>query len=88
MIGGTTLSMHKKGNGLNEIINPMIDDFMKTKAYYELCEKYGIVSSCFSNSYFPKGATDKDYEADPYFKPTDELPESASCTTGYCHCPS
>ena len=88
MNGGTTLSMHKMGNGINDILNPLIEEFMKTEAYYDLCVKYDLVSSCFDNSFFPEGATDKDYEASPYFKPTDELPSSASCDSGYCHCPS
>ena len=47
MNGGTTLSMHKLGSGLSDILDPEIDDFMKSKEYYELCVKYGLADVCF-----------------------------------------
>ena len=88
MNGGTTLSMHKIGSGISDILNPEIDDFMESKAYFKLCEKYGLtLSGCIPNDHFPDGAGDIDYDATPYFALTNDLPASVSCTTGYCQCP-
>lgn len=33
---GTTLAMSKKGSGLNEIVNPCMERYMRTKEYYEV----------------------------------------------------
>ena len=44
--------MHKKGSELNDILNPLIDRFLKTEAYYELCEKFEMVhgAGCMARS--------------------------------------
>jgi hypothetical protein len=39
-INGTTLAISKKGSGLNDILNPCIEKFMKTKEYYQICQKH------------------------------------------------
>lgn len=35
-VNGTTLAVFKKGSGLDEIINPCIDRYMRSKEYYEV----------------------------------------------------
>jgi len=77
---GTTLAISKKGSGLNEIINPCIEAFMETKAYYDVCETHGLTSSCYRNTHFPAVESSQQ----PWMLPTDE--QSGSCSTGYCTC--
>ena len=84
---GTTLSMHKRGSGLSEIINPLIDRFLLTKEYFELCEKWGFTSTCYVNDYFPeKYRGGVDFNKNPYFAPTADLPDQFNCSSGYCQC--
>jgi len=81
---GSTLAMSKKGSGLNEIINPCMERYMRTNEYYEVCAKYGLAGDCYPNSYFPE----------EYFTSTtsvwnintQDLP--TQCKDGYCACPS
>merc|ERR1719335_146313 len=78
---GTTLAISKKGSGLNELLNPCIDKYMRTKAYYDTCEKHKFTSSCYANSHFPATVIDDK----PWMKTTNKQPEStSSCATGYC----
>ena len=51
-IDGTTLSISKKGSGLNEILNPCLDAFMETEEYYEICKDYGFEADCYPNEFF------------------------------------
>mmetsp|Transcript_103366 Transcript_103366/g.126296 ORF Transcript_103366/g.126296 Transcript_103366/m.126296 type:complete len:346 (-) Transcript_103366:122-1159(-) len=79
---GTTLAMSKKGSGLAKILNPCIDQFLTTKAYYDACVKHGFTDSCFPNSHFPGGAN----AATPVWElPTDQ--QTSTCADGYCPCP-
>jgi hypothetical protein len=79
---GTTLTMSKKGSGLPDIVNPCIQEFLKTRSYYEICQKHDLVGSCFPNDYFP--------DSPPYSKAwsmfTRDL--TTSCKDGYCPCPA
>ena len=84
---GTTLSMHKKGSGLNEILNPLIDRFLRTEEYYKLCEKWDLTHSCYKNEFFPDNHK-INYEETPYRLPTSHMVPSQSCSTGYCQCPN
>ena len=82
---GTTLTMHKRGSGLSEIINPLIDRFLQTKEYFELCEKFDFTQTCYVNDFFPEeyqGGVD--FEKSPYFAPTNDLPDQFNCSSGYC----
>jgi hypothetical protein len=81
-INGTTLAISKKGSGLADVLNPCIQKFMKTKAYYDVCEKHGMTATCYKNEFFP-GA---DKKAKPYMLPTNE--HISGCSDGYCSCPS
>lgn len=79
---GTTLALSKKGSGLAKILDPCIDKFLETKAYYDACVKHSFTESCFPNEHFPGGAT----EATPIWeKATDTL--TSTCADGYCPCP-
>jgi len=49
---GTTLVMSKLGSGVNDIVNPHIQKFMETEAYYDLCVKYDMVPTCYENEFF------------------------------------
>ena len=40
-VDGTTVAFTKKGSGLIDILNPCIDAFMETEAYYDACVKHG-----------------------------------------------
>lgn len=89
-VNGTTLAMAPKGTGLNELLNPLMEDFMATKDYADLCEKYvdeGI--RCFPNRYTKtinvplwamndlervKSCDDKETDA------------CSTCSSGYCAC--
>ena len=75
---GTTLSMHKKGSGLNEIMNPLIDRFLRTEEYYKLCEKWNLTHSCYRNEFFPQSYK-PNYEKNPYLLPTSNMLPSQSC---------
>jgi hypothetical protein len=61
--------MHKKGSGINEIINPLIDRFLRTEEYYNLCEKWNLTHSCYKNEFFPANSG-PNYERTPYLLPT------------------
>lgn len=77
---GTTLAISKKGSGLNAILNPCIEAFMQTRAYYEVCHNHSLTSSCFRNAHFPAALTAET----PWMLPTNE--QSGPCSTGYCAC--
>lgn len=79
-INGTTLAISKKGSGLADIINPCLQRLMKTKNYYEICEKHGLTSSCYPNSYFPSA----NYSRNPWEIPTGDA--TTTCSSGYCSC--
>ena len=53
-INGTTLTISRKGSGLNNIVNPCIQKFMATKDYFSICEKFNLTHDCYVNEYFPK----------------------------------
>ena len=81
-VSGTTVSMHKKGSGLSEILNPCLDRFMQTSAYMDICKKYDLESAC--DELINKGAAES---IDPWKHPTNELPQYGySCSDGYCSC--
>lgn len=79
---GTTVSLAKKGSGINKILNPCIEEFLKTEEYYKVCEKYGMTKSCFKNDFFP--AEDGEATKNIYMLRTDE--QTGDCSTGYCKC--
>ena len=80
-INGTTIAMSKKGSGLSKILNPCLQRFMQTEAYYTACVQHKFTKSCFKNKFFPstEGATK------PYMEPTDA--HTTGCADGYCSCP-
>jgi len=80
-VGGTTLTMSKKGSGIPEIVNPCIQKFKETQSYYKLCEKYGVVGSCFPNSYFPSESPQ------PKVWEITGVHLNTTCEDGYCPCP-
>ena len=45
-VSGTTVSLHKKGSGLSEILNPCLDRYMQTSTYMDICRKYDLESAC------------------------------------------
>lgn len=53
MANGTTLTMSKKGSGLPALINPCIQQVLRSEAYVEMCSKYHLLSQCFENEYSP-----------------------------------
>merc|ERR1711920_15673 len=71
-----------KGSALAELLNPCIQSFLKTKAYYDLCVKYDLVETCYTNEFFPPA----NETLQPYLLPTNE--QSTGCHDGYCSCPS
>jgi len=79
---GTTLAISKKGSGINAILNPCIQKFMETRAYYEVCANHSsLLSSCFPNSHFPSPPPSP---PSPWMLPTNQ--QSGACSTGYCSC--
>lgn len=78
---GTTLTISKKGSGLPAILNPCIQKFMETEAYYDTCVKHDLTGSCYANDHFPAAEEDNS----PWLIPTDEL--TSDCSSGYCQCP-
>lgn len=80
-VNGTTLSMAPKGTGLNEYLNPLMEEFMRTKEYAELCEKYvdeGI--RCFPNAHTGTISV-------PLWSMADLDRAESTCSSGYCPCP-
>jgi hypothetical protein len=51
-INGTTLTISRKGSGLNSIVNPCIEKFMKTKEYTKICEDFNLTDDCYKNEFF------------------------------------
>lgn len=85
MINGTTLTISRKGSGLPEFINPCLQKFMETKAYYDICTKHGVENSCFPNKYFPDALIQGTRsDTNPWDKPTNE--QDPGCGNGYCGC--
>lgn len=84
---GTTLGLAKKGSGVVELLNPCLDKFMKTKEYFEVCDKFGMLDTCYRNEFFPPK---EDILIKDYNKRTDEhepsMDASLPCSTGYCPC--
>lgn len=96
MPNGTTLTLSKKGSGVPALVNPCIEKTLKTKAYYEACEKYGLVSECYPNEFFPE-----DIEYHPYVLDNEDrskecaagtnsagIDSHCGCAQGYCNCKS
>jgi len=78
---GTTLTISKKGSGLNDIINPCLQKYMETEHYYATCQKHSFEASCYPNAHFPSvSATEKSW-----MKKTNEQP-AGGCANGYCEC--
>merc|ERR1712150_316387 len=82
MNNGTTLVMAPKNSGLPELLRPCIAQFLETKEYYDLCEKYSLTADCYTNSFFPLSSHD---ESPLYNRPTNEQ-TGTNCTNGYCPC--
>jgi len=80
-INGTTLSMSQRGSGVAALLNPCIQQFLKTKEYYDLCNKADLVDSCYRNEFFP----DTDSHPHIYMESTDH--HTSGCSDGYCSCP-
>ena len=77
---GTTIALSRKGSGVTDIINPCLKEFMKTKEYYDICEKRGFLLSCYPNEHFKK----KSDKLKEWEKKTKDHP--AGCASGYCGC--
>ena len=80
-VNGTTLTMSRKGSGLNDIINPCLQKFMDTKEYYDVCKKHDLVEACYKNKNFPDSSVSG---TDYWNKKTSEL--TSTCSQGYCPC--
>mmetsp|Transcript_24317 Transcript_24317/g.60723 ORF Transcript_24317/g.60723 Transcript_24317/m.60723 type:complete len:358 (-) Transcript_24317:425-1498(-) len=79
-VGGTTLTMSKKGSGIPAIVNPCIQKFKETKSYFEICQKHDLVGSCFPNSHFSSLPKPNIWEI--------QAPQlNTTCADGYCSCP-
>jgi len=83
-VAGTTLSISKIGSGVPDILNPCIQKFIQTEAYYNACDKWGLTEDCFRNDFFPENVTNA--TTGYYSIPTNEL--TTSCSDGYCACPA
>lgn len=82
---GTTLTKSRKGSGIPELVNPCIQKFLKTREYYDLCEKYHETKFCYRNEHFPaEDASAEEEPTQPFAQPTREL--TTACTDGYCPC--
>ena len=82
-LDGTTLSISKKGSGLNEILNPCLYAFMQTEAYYDICVKYHLESDCYPNDLFVNVSPN----TNPWSLSTPELEGAGfDCADGYCGC--
>lgn len=83
-INGTTLTMTNKGSGLATVVNPCIQDFMRTQSYCDLCTKHGM-TSCFANDFCPSsGATTTDEK--PWEDKSSSRVAGTGCSSGYCSC--
>lgn len=81
MVNGTTLILSRKGSGVTEQVEPCLQSFMATQAYYGICVKYGFVDYCFPNAFFPTSSSET---VSPYNMRTSL--HSTSCADGYCGC--
>jgi len=79
-LNGTTLAISKKGSGLASVLNPCLDKLMQTQTYYDICQKHGLTSSCYPNSYFPSA----NFVTNPWETSTDAA--TSACSSGYCSC--
>jgi len=79
---GTTLGLAKKGSGVIELLNPCLEKFMKTRKYFEVCEKFDMLDTCYRNEFFPPI---EDVHIKDYNKPTEEHDKN-DCSSGYCPC--
>lgn len=84
LVNGTTLVMGKKNVGKAAMVNSCLNSYMRTAAYYNVCQKYKSWASirCYPNSHFPAGAgaTSRAHSA------TNQ--GTSACSTGYCSCPA
>lgn len=79
-LNGTTLAISKKGSGLASVLNPCLEKLMQTQTYYDICQKHGLTSSCYPNSYFPS----ENFATNPWETSTDTA--TSACSSGYCSC--
>jgi len=79
-LNGTTLAISKRGSGLASVLNPCLDKLMQTQTYYDICQKHGLTSSCYPNSYFPSS----NFATNPWETSTDVA--TSACSSGYCSC--
>ena len=101
MHNGTTFAFSKKGSGLNDLLNPCIDSFLRTETFYDTCKfnhnDHNQLQACLPNKYFETDAN--------YVKPEDQknnmtyvfnrpfsfatrdmVAAGHNCSTGYCNC--
>ena len=101
MHNGTTFAFSKKGSGLNDLLNPCIDSFLRTKTFYDTCKfnhnNHNQLQACFPNEYFEadeKYVKPEDQKNDttyvfnhPFsFATMDMAKAGQNCSTGYCNC--
>ena len=101
MHNGTTFAFSKKGSGLNDLLNPCIDSFLRTKTFYDTCKfnhnNHNQLQACFPNEYFEadeKYVKPEDQKNDmtyvfnhPFSFATMEMAKAGrNCSTGYCNC--
>ncbi len=80
---GTTLTMAPLGSGVASIVNPCIDQFLRTAEYERVCAKHSsLYHSCYQNAHFP--AADDSSTPKPWELGTAQQP--GPCSTGYCSC--
>jgi len=84
VVNGTTLVMGKKNAGKAALVNDCLNSYMRTAAYYNVCQKYTGWASikCYPNSHFPAASATTSHA----HTPTNQL--TTACATGYCSCPT
>ena len=78
---GTVLAISRRGSGLPYLLNPCIDEIVRTPQYLDLCTKhFGSTATCIGGE-----GTDEDRDFD---KPMNQRTgtDQNTCAEGYCPC--
>lgn len=82
MTNDTALVTAKKGSGTADLVNPAMQEFMKTQEYCDICKKWKLSFECHANEFCPPSNAPKTMRDTA----TADLSYREACMNGYCGC--
>ena len=86
-VNGTTLALSQKESGIRQVLRPCMVEYIKTKEYYDICEKHDLLRDCLKNDYVQNWHVKNFFggiEENKGIIPTSE--QTGDCSDGFCPC--